>query len=307
MPGATTVPRRELTPTPSLRRASAGRSPWAGRPAVLRDMCGEHVASAPSGRPRTAVGTRRRSLRCGGLGCDHAGPRLTPRPASVPPRGSAWPPTSSTPPPRPGSTCSPPCAATGSWRSSPWSCSSPAAVVLGLKRPVHYTTTANLSVGHVYVSNPVGHPDHHRGDAVAGRPSTAGRSTPARSCRTRGAGSARARSPVSGGLSATPIPQSPLIKVSARVAIAARSGRAGERRRRRARGLRQPPGARQQRRPATHLRALPRGLAGLSHGSLDTSDRLARRYATGPDARPTRPPATAPRPPPTPRSCAARP
>ena len=32
------------------------------------------------------------------------------------------------------------------------------AIVLGLARPVNYTTTANLSVGHVYVANPAGIP-----------------------------------------------------------------------------------------------------------------------------------------------------
>jgi uncharacterized protein involved in exopolysaccharide biosynthesis len=33
-----------------------------------------------------------------------------------------------------------------------------AAVTIGLKRAVRYTTTANLSVGHVYVSDPSGIP-----------------------------------------------------------------------------------------------------------------------------------------------------
>jgi uncharacterized protein involved in exopolysaccharide biosynthesis len=33
-----------------------------------------------------------------------------------------------------------------------------AAVVLGSKRSVTYTSTANLSVGHVYVSDPAGIP-----------------------------------------------------------------------------------------------------------------------------------------------------
>jgi uncharacterized protein involved in exopolysaccharide biosynthesis len=90
-----------------------------------------------------------------------------------------------------------------------------AAVVLGLKRPVTYTTTATLSVGHVYQSDAAGIPT-----IIEATNSLASVYTRAISS-TEVVQDARRRLrrehalPVSGGLSATPIPQSPLIKVSA--------------------------------------------------------------------------------------------
>ena len=89
------------------------------------------------------------------------------------------------------------------------------ALVLGLKRPVTYTTTANLSVGHVYVSNPVGIPTIIEAtQSLASVYSRAINSSEvvqdARRRLRREHGP-----PVSGSLAATPIPQSPLIKVSA--------------------------------------------------------------------------------------------
>ena len=90
-----------------------------------------------------------------------------------------------------------------------------AAVVLGLKRPVTYTTTANLSVGHVYVSNPPASPPSSTRRS-RWRLCTAGRSAPREVVQdTRQRLRREHALPVSGGLSATPIPQSPLIKVSA--------------------------------------------------------------------------------------------
>jgi uncharacterized protein involved in exopolysaccharide biosynthesis len=90
-----------------------------------------------------------------------------------------------------------------------------AAGVLGAKRPVRYTTTANLSVGHVYVSNPVGIPTIIEATqslaAVYSRAISAGEVT--RDTRRRL--DREHALPISGSLSATPIPQSPLIKVSA--------------------------------------------------------------------------------------------
>lgn len=90
-----------------------------------------------------------------------------------------------------------------------------AAAVLGARRPVRYTTTANLSVGHVYVSNPVGIPTIIEATqslaAVYSRAISASEVT--RDARLR---LEREHAlPITGGLSATPIPQSPLIKVSA--------------------------------------------------------------------------------------------
>jgi capsular polysaccharide biosynthesis protein len=90
-----------------------------------------------------------------------------------------------------------------------------AAVVLGLKRPVNYTTTANLSVGHVYVSNPVGIPTII--EATQSLASVYSRAIDSiavvQDTRRR---LRREHAPaLSGGLSATPIPSSPLIKVTA--------------------------------------------------------------------------------------------
>ena len=86
------------------------------------------------------------------------------------------------------------------------------AVALGLKRPVRYTTTANLSVGHVYVSNPVGIPTIIEATqslaAVYSRAISSTAVTQDTRRRLRG-------QHVSGSLTATPIPESPLIKVTA--------------------------------------------------------------------------------------------
>lgn len=88
------------------------------------------------------------------------------------------------------------------------------AVALGLKRPVRYTTKATLSVGHVYVSNPAGIPTVIEATrSLAATYSRAIRSSVVlddvrRRLQNR-------PTPVTGHLSATPIPQSPLISVSA--------------------------------------------------------------------------------------------
>jgi uncharacterized protein involved in exopolysaccharide biosynthesis len=88
------------------------------------------------------------------------------------------------------------------------------AVMLGLKRPVKYQTTANLSVGHVYVNNPVGIPTVIEAtQSLAGVYSRAIDSSEVRAATGRRL--ARQHGRVAGNLSATPIPQSPLIKVSA--------------------------------------------------------------------------------------------
>jgi uncharacterized protein involved in exopolysaccharide biosynthesis len=88
------------------------------------------------------------------------------------------------------------------------------AAVLAAKRPARYTSTAVLSVGHVYVSNPVGIPTVIEATqslaAVYSRAIHAG--TVVQDTRRR---LGRDGSRVTGSLSATPIPQSPLIKVSA--------------------------------------------------------------------------------------------
>jgi capsular polysaccharide biosynthesis protein len=89
-----------------------------------------------------------------------------------------------------------------------------AAVVLGAKRPPRYTATANLSVGHVYVSNAAGIPTIIDATqslaAVYSRAIHSGDVTQETRRLLR-----NDRFPVSGGLSATPIPESPLIKVTA--------------------------------------------------------------------------------------------
>jgi capsular polysaccharide biosynthesis protein len=90
-----------------------------------------------------------------------------------------------------------------------------AAVAIGSKRPVKYTTTANLSIGHVYVSNPVGIPTIIEATqalaAVYSRAINSGAVVQDTRRRLRRVHVL----PVAGSLSATPIPQSPLIKVSA--------------------------------------------------------------------------------------------
>jgi uncharacterized protein involved in exopolysaccharide biosynthesis len=89
------------------------------------------------------------------------------------------------------------------------------AVVLGVKRPPRFTTTANLSVGHIYVNNPAGIPSIvDATQSLAAVYSRAIHSDPVirqtRSILLKGHSG-----PVSGSLSATPLPDSPLIKVSA--------------------------------------------------------------------------------------------
>ncbi len=137
------------------------------------------------------------------------------------------------------------------------------ALVLGLKRPVTYTTTANLSVGHVYVSNPVGIPTIIEAtQSLASVYSRAINSSEvvqdARRRLRREHGP-----PVSGSLAATPIPQSPLIKVSAQSpsrsgAIALANAAAAALAAYINRQVRDNDAA------ATISRALPPGLAGLS-------------------------------------------
>jgi uncharacterized protein involved in exopolysaccharide biosynthesis len=89
------------------------------------------------------------------------------------------------------------------------------AVVLGMKRPPRYTTTANLSVGHIYVNNPAGIPSIvDATQSLAAVYSRAIHSTPV-ARETRRILLKDRSGPVSGDLSATPLPDSPLIKVSA--------------------------------------------------------------------------------------------
>jgi uncharacterized protein involved in exopolysaccharide biosynthesis len=89
------------------------------------------------------------------------------------------------------------------------------AIVLGLARPVNYTSTATLSVGHVYVSNPAGIPSIIEATrSLASAYSRAVDSNVVRADTRQRLGERSDR--VSGSLSATPIPESPLIKVSAK-------------------------------------------------------------------------------------------
>jgi capsular polysaccharide biosynthesis protein len=89
------------------------------------------------------------------------------------------------------------------------------AVVIGNKREPRYTSTANLSVGHVYITNPAGIPTILDATqslaAVYSRAIFAGSVVKDTRARLRKQNSV----PVSGSLNATPIPDSPLIKVSA--------------------------------------------------------------------------------------------
>lgn len=88
------------------------------------------------------------------------------------------------------------------------------AAALGLKRPARYTATANLSVGHVYVDNPAGIPSIIIAtQSLASAYSRAINSSAVVEETKRRIG--RPASPLSGTLSATPIPDSPLIRVSA--------------------------------------------------------------------------------------------
>lgn len=91
-----------------------------------------------------------------------------------------------------------------------------AAVVLAMHRTPRYTATANLSVGHVYVSDPSSIPTII--DATQSLAATYSRaiSSSAVMQDTRRILRREKASAVSGGFAATPIPQSQLIKVSAR-------------------------------------------------------------------------------------------
>jgi uncharacterized protein involved in exopolysaccharide biosynthesis len=87
------------------------------------------------------------------------------------------------------------------------------AVALGLKRPARYKATANLSVGHVYVSNPTGIATIiDATEALAAVYSRAIHSGEVLQDTQRRLGQG---SSVSGSFSATPLPSSPLIKVTA--------------------------------------------------------------------------------------------
>ena len=93
------------------------------------------------------------------------------------------------------------------------------AVALGLRRPPKYTSTATLQVGHVYVSNPAG-----VSTIIESTQTLAGvysRTIHATSVQQDVAQRLkRASVHVSGALSATPLPSSPLIKVTAQATSA---------------------------------------------------------------------------------------
>lgn len=89
-----------------------------------------------------------------------------------------------------------------------------AALVLGLERPPRYTATTNLSVGRIYVNNPAGVSGVIEAtQSLASVYSRAIHSSAVQqeTARRLGKGSLHA----SGQVSATPVPDSPLIKVSA--------------------------------------------------------------------------------------------
>ena len=89
-----------------------------------------------------------------------------------------------------------------------------AAVALGIERPPRYTATANLSVGRIYVNNPAGVSGVLEAtQSLAAVYSRAIRSTAVQTETARRFG--RDSLPASNQVSATPVPDSPLIKVSA--------------------------------------------------------------------------------------------
>jgi hypothetical protein len=95
-----------------------------------------------------------------------------------------------------------------------------AAVGLGLRRPARYTSTATLQVGHVYISNPAGVSTIIEStQTLAGVYSRTIHATSVQQDVARRL--KRVSSPVSGALSATPLPSSPLIKVTAESTSAA--------------------------------------------------------------------------------------
>lgn len=151
-----------------------------------------------------------------------------------------------------------------------------AAAVLAAKRPVRYTSAANLSVGHVYVSNPVGIPTIIEAtQSLASVYSRAINATTVVQDARRRLG--REAASVSGGLSATPIPQSPLIKVSAQSptpqgAVTLANAGAG--------ALAAYINAQVRDNNQTGSLATRYRQASLAYRrAADTSDRLARRYA----------------------------
>ncbi|MGZ4178088.1 MAG: hypothetical protein ACXVUX_17900 [Solirubrobacteraceae bacterium] len=95
-----------------------------------------------------------------------------------------------------------------------------AAVALGLRRPAKYTSTATLQVGHVYISNPAGVSTIIEStQTLAGVYSRTIHATSVQQDVARRLKRASVR--VSGALSATPLPSSPLIKVTAEATTAA--------------------------------------------------------------------------------------
>jgi hypothetical protein len=89
-----------------------------------------------------------------------------------------------------------------------------AAVGLGLRRPARYTSTATLQVGHVYISNPAGVSTIIEAtQTLAGVYSRTIHATSVQQDVARRLQRASVR--VSGALSATPLPSSPLIRVTA--------------------------------------------------------------------------------------------
>jgi len=95
-----------------------------------------------------------------------------------------------------------------------------AAVALGLRRPPKYTATATLQVGHVYISNPAGVSTIIEStQTLAGVYSRTIHATSVQQDVARRL--QRSSVHVSGALSATPLPSSPLIKVTAEATSAA--------------------------------------------------------------------------------------
>jgi capsular polysaccharide biosynthesis protein len=89
-----------------------------------------------------------------------------------------------------------------------------AAVVLGLRREATYTANANLSVGHVFVSNPAAISSLIEATrSLASVYSRAVNATEVQKATKRKLD--KSAFPVSGRVGATPIPESPLIKVTA--------------------------------------------------------------------------------------------
>jgi capsular polysaccharide biosynthesis protein len=88
------------------------------------------------------------------------------------------------------------------------------AVALGIKRPPKYTSTATVQVGHVYIANPAGVSTIIEAtQTLAGVYSRAINATAVRQDVAQRL--KRESVSVSGGLSATPLPSTPLIKVTA--------------------------------------------------------------------------------------------